>query len=374
MINIVIPTAFIAALIVAPVSLALWVALSNRVPYVRLLALLAAICVLGLIAEITNRNLDHGFGLLAVGLMLGGITWVIPHQTYQIIVGMIMLLFLILCVIKVVPSGHADSPRIVVVALSLLTISAIATVYRMCGFRILSLTGKQSDRDLEIGTGKSLDTWLQDLASQDASQLDRTQIVAILRDQGVPFTWQRVLVDAFEMVIGRLMIGQDATGRPQIVSANASAGIRDAMKASYNQYRWSTRQMMFLSFAVAMLAATLNLTGATAPDPMTLLLSAACSLGFGLTGLSTIHAFLKITRTWVDIAIILLVLLLASTIVAWCLKYLSIPVPLMQVAEIAMLLVIFFAIFFSMVAILMRHRGYRLVVIGRGRQPNEIQN
>ena len=367
LIELAIIAAFFSPLFIVPVGLGLWAGLGNSNPFVRVLVLLGGIVAMGFFFRPSRSSDEFLIGIILFGfsLICIGTFWLMPGRKSKFTLAAILiaLFWKQPNFIDLRPTG------IIHIGVGIVAIAALACIYRLNGFRVLRLTRDCSDLELEIGTGRTLDEWIDNLHQQNAEKLTRVQIVELLRQEGVLFSWQRVLVDAYECVIGRSMVGQDECGRPQTVSGNANVRIRDLLNFRDGRYRWTIRQLMFLSFAVAAIAALLSRLGISA-DPIELIIVVLWSLGLGTIGLVIIHTSLKVNRSRKNLAAVVLSLI-GSTAVTGVSFFIHSPMRL-PIAASELWIAIFswslcFALYFTLAVFYIRNRGYRLMLIGRGR-------
>ena len=377
LIELAIIAAFFSLLFVVPVGLGLWVGLGNSNPFVRVLVLLSGITALGFFFKPSHswNDFASGLGLFVLSLICCGIVWIMPSRKSKFTSCGLVAAFLTASLWKQAKYIDPRPTGIIYIGVGIVAIAALACVYRLNGFRVLRLTRDCGDQELEIGTGRTLDDWIDILHQQDAEKLTRAQIVGLLREDGVPFSWQRVLVDAYECVIGRSMVGQDESGRPQTVSAKANVRIRDLFHFDNGKYRWSIRQLMFLSFAVAAVAALLSRLGISA-DPIELAIFLFWSLGLGVIGLVIIHTSLKVNRSRKNLAAVALTVMGFATVAGLSFFHSQVKRPIgpTDLWLGVFLCGLFFALYFALVAFLVRNRGYRLVLVGRGRIESPVED
>lgn len=332
--------------------------------------MLTAIVLLGFSFDFTNLNFER-MGFFFLVLFGVGCIWLIPAGKLRTTCGMLAVGLSGWSITKHLQfesSGLFDG--VIPVAIPIVAIACFTLGLRLFGFRVLNLTGRYTDRNLEIGTGRDIDQWIQFLDRMNAVTLDRVGVVKIIREDGAPFLWQRIVTDAYEIVRGRVLVGVDEVGRPQTIAAGASVGWSDIFSRRDGRMRWSIKQMLFLSVVVAVLAGVINALEVPFPDLLFALILVAVSISCGVIATAVAYAFLSVGRRWrVDVAcycIVAITSLLAT---------MSFPVLGIGFAPQENALVygsfVFFGIAFGLACILVRHQGYRLVLVGRGKSPNE---
>ncbi|MGB7345739.1 MAG: hypothetical protein WBD20_16100 [Pirellulaceae bacterium] len=351
------------------VGIAFWAALSSRRPTTRFALTLAIIVSLAFYFDFSQPSVDR-VGMFFVTSFLAAVAWVMPSRRLQFTAGFLAfsVSVVILWGLARRESTHWDS--IALFGLPTLVISLCVGVTRILGFRVLKLTGQHSDREVELGTGRSIDQWVRLFTNERGLALSRVEIVDRARQDGAPFDWQRVIADAIDVVAGRTLVGIGDDGRPQTIEADAKVGLLDVFARRRGRLRWSILQIMILSLSVAILSALVKACRVPMPDVLIGLLLLAISLASVIIGLAVVCAWLNLHRShWTDIRCGLTVVATAGIATAFC----SLNVNFAPLRSFESYLIFFaqlwLAVFFSLGAVLIRHRGYRLVLVGRGQSP-----
>ncbi len=204
----------VGLIVCVPTAVALWAVLGQAHFLIRLAGMLCCIGIVGAFFanSPTGTRLADKCGICAMILFLGLSFWAFPHWLSRLVVlgvlfSMLGMMYWHLGVYLFDPQAYAAA------AVAIPFGASMVFAFRLLGCRFIRLTGSVSDVDIEIGTGMNIDAWLLELRQADGESMSRSEIVAFLRDRGVPFTYQRILADAYEMSIGRRILESPSTER-----------------------------------------------------------------------------------------------------------------------------------------------------------------
>lgn len=344
-----------------PVGLTLWSVLGESHFLVRLAGLLACIGLVGsFFADDARANqLSEKGALLFMLLLLAGSFWLFQHWlsrtvTLLLFGGMIWSICQHLLPSLVDPRSYAAASIAIPLAASLVL------TFRILGFRFIRLTGIASDADIERGTGMNVDAWLSELRHANGEQMTRSEIATFLRQRGVPFSWQRVLVDAYEMSIGRRIIRVSGDGIPETVVSHSHLGKAALVRTDVARFRWSLRQLLALSVVSAGLFALARMMSLEIPSARQMGLLMTGAVGVAVISIPVLAAELSVERHWFNRAVYLAVALFLS----WQIPLmLGMRTPLGLLAG-AILSILFFTAWLVAAVTLVRHNGYRVVLAG----------
>jgi len=99
---------------------------------------------------------------------------------------------------------------------------AVSTL-RLCGLRIVNITGSVSTLDIEKKTGRDLGGWIAVLDNHNVVSLNHADIMAILRQyrNRMEFPWQKTVTVAYKKGLGPHSVVQTADGTCQGVVPEA---------------------------------------------------------------------------------------------------------------------------------------------------------
>lgn len=352
----------VGLIICVPVGLTLWSVLGESHFLVRLLGLLACIGLVGsFFANDARANQlpEKGVLVFILLLLLSGF-WLFQHWlsrtvTLLLFGGMIWSISQHLLPSLMDPRSYAAASIAIPLAASLILI------FRILGFRFIRLTGNVSDADIERGTGLNVDGWLSQLRRAGGEQMTRSEIATSLRERGVPFSWQRVLTDAYEMSIGRRIIRVSGEGIPETIISHSHLGKDVLVRTDVARFRWSLRQLLALSLVSAGLFALARLMALEIPSVRQMGLLMTGAVGVAVIAIPVLVAELSVQRHWTNRAVYSAVALIISFQVPMMLG-LSNPAALLAGAVLSILC--YTACLVGAVT-LVRHNGYRIVLAGR---------
>ncbi len=349
------------------VGMGFWLAFSNRRPAFRLAGVLVAVTYLAFTFDL-SQSTPQRIVIFVMAMLLVGIGWAFSHVWIRAIVAAIGIGLGVWWITQSDSWQTTNWASAIPLGMPVLTVACCMFGLRMSGFRVVKLTGKFTDREVEIGTGRTIDEWVGLYFQESQSPQRREDVIRFAREDGVPFAWQRVVADAIDVVAGQTLIGMDESRRPQIIADKASLKIAAIVSPREGRFRWSIAQIMFLSVAVAVVAAVIRALEVPIPDPLELFFLVAIPAALAIAGWAIAYALLRLNRNRrIDLACTAIVLAISSAVYGICLLYPA----LVGFAAILMQYVLFiygsFVITFAMGIILVRHHGYRLVLVGRAR-------
>jgi hypothetical protein len=353
---------FIGLLVCVPTAVTLWAVLGETHFLFRLAGLLFSISAVGAFAanNLTGHDAIEKCGLAVWLLFLAACLWVFKHWLARAAAASIMVGTLGL-VIRVAGPRFVDPQSYAAAAIAIPLAASLILTFRLLGFRFVRLTGNVSDTEIEIGTGMNFDAWLKALRAADAQQMTRAQIVSFLRERGVPFTYQRLITDAYEMSIGRRILSLGADGAPQTVVAHDQLGKAARERDDLARSRWSLSQLMVLSLVAAGLFALARIMALQVPDALQLGIVTMVSLCCVLIAVPVLAAELSVQPHWLNRVIYLLV----ASIVAVAVPHLLGVWTLGIWFSLAAASVWCYLAWLVGAVILVRHHGYRIVLVGR---------
>ncbi|MGB7342571.1 MAG: hypothetical protein WBD20_00010 [Pirellulaceae bacterium] len=293
-----------------------------------------------------------------------------PNRWLQIASGVLAVFIGTISLWDVALRESTQWDSIALFGIPILTISLCVGLIRLFGFRVLKLTGQYTDREVEIGTGRSVDEWIRLFVKEKGLALSRVEIVDRARQDGAPFGWQRVIADAIDIVAGRTLVGVDDVGRPQTIEAVAKVGLLEVLSRRRGRLRWSILQLMFLSLCVAILSAVVRALQVPMPDVLKGLLLLAISSASTIIGLAVVYAMLNLHRShWADIRCGLTVITTSGVATAFCALNINFAPLRSYESYLIFFGLLWLAVFFSLGTALIRNHGYRLVLVGNGQSP-----
>ena len=354
--------AFIGLLVCVPTAVALWAVLGDAHFIIRLAGLLLCIGVVGAFAanNLSGQDAMEKCGLAAWLLFLAACIWVFRNwlaraAAASIIVGTLWF------IIRMTGPRFVDPESYAAAAIAIPLAASLILTFRLLGFRFVRLTGNVSDTEIEIGTGMNFDAWLKALRSASAEQMTRAEIVSFLRERGVPFSYQRIITDAYEMSIGRRILSVAADGAPQTVVAHDRLGKAAMERDDLAKSRWSLSQLLVLSLVAAGLFALARVMALQVPDALQLGIVAMVSLCCALIAVPVLAAELSVQTHWLNRVVYLFV----AAIVAVAVPYLLGVWTLSIWFSLAATSVWCYTAWLVGAVILVRHHGYRIVLVGR---------
>lgn len=182
----------------------------------------------------------------------------------------------------------------------------------------------------------------------------------------MPFSWQRVLTDAYEMSIGRRIIRVSADGIPETIISHSHLGKDVFVRTDVARFRWSLRQLLSLSLVAAGLFALARVTALEIPSVRQLGLLMTGAVGIAVISIPVLTAELSVERHWINRTVYLAV----ASVVSWQVPLmLGMRSPLGLLAG-AVLSILFFTAWLVSAVTLVRHNGYRIILAGRAVGPD----
>ena len=205
--------------------------------------------------------------------------------------------------------------------------------------------------------------------------MERGEIASFLRQEGIPFTWQKLLTDAYELSSGRHVVGRRIDGRPQTVQspdqsplATIANGLRDN--------RSSISQWMGVTTLVALVFGLAHRLHWELPDPLEAYRIGIASIASGLIVTSSLYFRLRMPgkspwshefRFMIHWGAVTAIALLFPL----CLGF----QPQGMVYRLSAAVLLFAAIWLSVVLRLLWYEGYRLVWVHKTDKvpmPNDV--
>ncbi|MEZ6089439.1 MAG: hypothetical protein R3C05_15695 [Pirellulaceae bacterium] len=241
----------------------------------------------------------------------------------------------------------------------MLTVAAFARCLPIIGFRVVRLAGNVTDQELESGTQLGLDEWIERLDAVGGKQMNRVELVTFLREQGIPFDWRRVVTDAYETAIGRIVIGKSGIGLPQLVATDSDATTTHTVLERL-RHQWSIRQLLVLSFLAACLFAFLRRFSVLTVDSSVLLSSVPVVLGATAIAIPVVHNGLSVKpKRSIPLAIWLIALIVARIV------FVTIHPTNLVIRMCGAVTVLEYTLFLFPAVAIIRSQGYRIVATGK---------
>jgi hypothetical protein len=137
-------------------------------------------------------------------------------------------------------------------SLAIMLTGGLLSMLRLFGVRLVHLCPDRSDQEIEIATGRSLDSWVALLDENVEGYTNHAERARFIREQGFDEYWQKEIVVAYEQIEGRRPIHRSPDGRAFTV-APRFVPWGDAIGLQLRQHRFSIRQMMAWSVAAAIM-------------------------------------------------------------------------------------------------------------------------
>ncbi len=258
-----------------------------------------------------------------------------------------------------------DSSTIVRVTLAISFVACVLIPLRWRGFRFVNLLEGVSGLELERGTGRDLDQWIAYLDGEGGSELNHAEIMALLREYGLPFDRQKPITVAYEKALGRRSIGRSHDRRHEVIIEQRNAGLVDWLTRSREQ-QFSIWQLMLATFCVASLLGFARNFAWSAPTAIDLKYGVPITLGVAITTFAALWACLAIHHARMKLKAAWLIAVIVSVGVPQLMGFRTVSSPLIQVFIWTML---------GHGALLIgllshaRYRGYRLVRVQPKDQP-----
>lgn len=127
----------------------------------------------------------------------------------------------------------------------------------------------------------------------DARVLNHAEIMAMLREYGLSFAWQKTVTVAYLTALGRRPIGRTTDGRLELVVEHETRGLVDRLTRSTHQ-QFSIWQMMIATFCVATLLGFVRNFSWSAPTAIDFKYGIPLTLGVATTTPVAVWACLAI--------------------------------------------------------------------------------
>jgi hypothetical protein len=164
---------------------------------------------------------------------------------------------------------------------------------RWLRFRIVDLMPGITQLELERGTGRDLDQWFIYLDDAAASALNHAEVMALLREDGFSFEWQKTVAVAYQTALGRQSIGHTNDGRREFVVATGGRGLVDSLTYS-THLQFTVWQIMIATFCVACLLGFVRNFAWSVPTAIDLKYGVPLTLGVAATALAAMWSTLAI--------------------------------------------------------------------------------
>lgn len=352
---------FFGTAVFGPTCVALWLVWSRFLLPVRLLGFAISLFLFGtLLAPLSLGKIDFeaSLALYFTSFVFALAIWLIETRSIRITCLVLTIGMLVYPLIMILMARRIEDYGLMGVCM--LTVSAITYSLPLCGYHLIRLTGDVSDQELEQGTQRSVDQWIEAIDAVGGPQMTRSEIVGYLRTQGIPFVWQRIVTDAYETAIGRIVVCKSSLGNPQTTVRTESAPWYDRWRKTV-QPQWTSRQMMGLLTAVALLMAfirTLNVFELSGDSLIRMLPIAA---GSAVIAIAVLRAVLRVKPRWTGHLIYGLV----SVAVAW-IVYRTIDNVNIILCTVGALGMLVYTLLMVLAMTVIRNQGYRLIAIGPG--------
>ena len=258
---------------------------------VRLAGLFVAAIVLGLFPVLSSMGFQYFVpSLFGVLLLIGGTGRTFP--TLQI--GFIFFgIATIGSVLWMSPWDTADPNGFVRGLIAVGSISLVALLLRVIGYRLIRIAGIHDSKSWHAGTGYGLDQWTERLNTLGGKTKQRAELFAELQRFGIDHYWSDVIMNSYLKCVGRYPIGIGPSGKQLYVVPKTSSGFISNLSGRLKGVQFSLAQMMVWSLAVAgalafvrAIARDFPTTNDIAFGPPILLLLSLISLNAAIVGLS----------------------------------------------------------------------------------------
>lgn len=309
-----------------------------------------------LVAVVATRHLDLVVATL-LGLMMLGASCVLTHWASRTALAVVGLAVILLNLIPHLASLHFESAWIARVLLGATAIALVLSSLRWLDFRMVRLIEGVDRQSLDIATGRSLDEWLMMLKGANGSSLQHASIRRLLREEGIDEYWQKKITEAFEKSVGRRAIKQQDDGSSCYVDVKRLS--LSEKLAVLQRQRFSIRDMMLASFAVACVAALLKWLPSFRPQALDLTLGLPMVLSLTIATMFTLVACLTPDIPRPGRPLLLAVLMIGAVFGAF--QFIGLVWRYQYFATILFGIVIVAMAMMAAICTSLRHRGFRLL-------------
>lgn len=246
---------------------AIWLAFGRTHVFLRMPIFLLCTLALALIPVLAfSPNSSDAGSAYVLGVLLVAVSFVKLHVLIQVPLFVIGAATLI-AVPYQVDVQSLDSSWVVRVAIAMTLIAIPLSLARLAGLRLVDLTDETPGLDMERGTGRDLREWFAYLDAAHADSLKHAEIMAMLRQFGFSFEWQKTITVAYERALGRWDVEPTSREKSRVVTPDSGTSIADVVTKSTNQ-QFSIWQLLLLTFCVACLCGFVRNFSWTAPTAL----------------------------------------------------------------------------------------------------------
>ncbi len=246
-------------------------------------------------------------------------------------------------------------------------IAASLAGMRWLDFRLVSLASGIHREQFERGTGKTLDEWLLELNARNASSWTLCQLQAYLHNLIQTDDWVKAIVKAYEISIGRIEVERTGTGEALYIVPIRAKGVGPIITAVQEQ-RLSIKQLLFASVFVALLFSVFRAIPNDWLNNQHVSAVMLLSIVFSIVTLFVTTSSLSIIGpTWRSWALALLIFGVVFTLA----KYSGLTMFLQRISgvqfisEAVFVLATIASVEMLLALMLVRQKGYRLVMVSR---------
>jgi hypothetical protein len=281
----------LAMLLLACSALAIWLAVGGTHIFIRMPLFLLGMFPIGLAVSICVVDF-HAFHTYVFGMLLVAASLLRTHWALQIwtfVSGVVILSSFP----RQLEMHILDGGLIVRVVLAASFVALLVAAIRWLGFRVVDLMSGITGLELQQGTQRDLDEWITFLDGAGASDLNHAEIMAIIREFGFSFEWQKTITIAYLTAHGRRAVSDTHGDQGEFVVAHDTHGLIGRFTQSTSQ-QFSIWQMMIATFVVASLLGFARNFAWSAPSAIEWKYGAPVTLGVATVTLVAIYSSLSI--------------------------------------------------------------------------------
>lgn len=335
--------------------LAVWLAFGKTQIFLRMPLFLLATVPLGLVLCLAESS-RHACQIYLFGALLIAASLPRTHFALQIppfLAGASYIAYLP----YQLRSESLDSSWIVRVTAAICFVAFVVSMMRWIGYRLVDLTDGVSGDELDRGTGRDLDGWIGYLDRAGRANLNHAETMALLREYGLSFEWQKTITVAYQKALGRRAIGHTAIRRHEVVVDQPDRALTN-WSAHLPQQQFSIWQMMVATFCVASLLGFARTFAWSMPGSLDWKYGVPIATGVAATTLAAVNACLAIRDVRQKLLFAILAAVVASIGVPLSMGFRSFANPWVSLFPLTMLVHSGLVIGVLMRA---RYHGYRLV-------------
>jgi len=342
---------------------AVWLAFGRTHLFLRMPIFLLCTLTLGIVPVLVySPNSSDAGSAFVLSAILIAVSFVRIHLLVQVPIFLIGTATLIAIPFNVDLSS-LDSSWIIRVAMAMTLIALPLALARLSGLRLVDLTDGVPGLDMEKGTGKELRQWFAFLDTEHAESLKHAEIMAILRQFGFSFAWQKTIAVAYERALGRWDIEPVPQEKARIVAPSRGTSIAELLTKSTNQ-QFSIWQLMLLTFCAACVFGFVRNFSWTAPTALDFKYVIPATIGVGVNTVIGLYVGLSLRRDRGDILAATAIAVVNAAGVSLLMGYSAVS----PFASVAFVTILLHAFLVTAILSNLGYHGYRLVFVQVGKK------